>query len=61
MLGQFLEFSIAAQPLAARSSSIGRSAFSARAGRRPAAHPYLVLFDGAVAIGLHERAQEGRC
>jgi catechol 2,3-dioxygenase-like lactoylglutathione lyase family enzyme len=59
MLGQFLEFSFAAQPLA------GAFEFYRALGFQPISvgdqleHPYIALFDGDVAVGLHDREQSG--
>ena len=59
MLGQFLEFSLSAEPLA-RAFEFYRSL-----GFRPVTvgdqieHPYVALSDGGVAIGLHARPQDG--
>src|SRR5882672_8971595 len=59
MLGQFLEFSFAAQPLA-KAFEVYRSL-----GYRPIdvgdqlRDPYVALSDGTVTVGLHEREQPG--
>jgi hypothetical protein len=59
MVGQFLELSIAAQPLAASFEFYRALGFTSLPVSDSLPHPYLVLFDGTVAIGLHEREQDG--
>jgi len=59
MVGQFLELSIAAQPLAESFEFYRELGFTSLPVSDSLADPYLVLFDGAVAIGLHEREQDG--
>jgi catechol 2,3-dioxygenase-like lactoylglutathione lyase family enzyme len=59
MLGQFLEYSVAAQPLAASFEFFESLGFTSIAVNDSLPDPYLVCFDGAVAIGLHDRAQAG--
>src|SRR5512147_1580332 len=59
MVGQFLELSIAAQPLAASFEFYRALGFASVPVSDSLPHPYLVLFDGTVAIGLHEREQDG--
>lgn len=59
MVGQFLELSIAAQPLAASFEFYRALGFTSLPVSDSLPDPYLVLFDGAVAIGLHEREQHG--
>ena len=59
MLGQFLEYSVAAQPLAASFEFFESLGFSSIPVNDSLPDPYLVCFDGTVAIGLHDRAQAG--
>jgi hypothetical protein len=59
MVGQFLELSIAAQPLAASFEFYSALGFTSLPVSDSLPDPYLVLFDGAVTIGLHEREQDG--
>lgn len=59
MVGQFLELSIAARPLAASFEFYRALGFTSLAVSDSLPDPYVVLFDGAVAIGLHEREQDG--
>jgi catechol 2,3-dioxygenase-like lactoylglutathione lyase family enzyme len=59
MVGQFLELSIAAQPLAASFEFYRALGFTSLPVSDSLPDPYLVLFDGNVAIGLHEREQDG--
>ena len=59
MLGQFLEYSVAAQPLAASFEFFESLGFSSIPVNDTLPHPYLVCFDGAIAVGLHDRAQAG--
>jgi len=59
MVGQFLELSIAAQPLAASFEFYRALGFTSLAVSDSLPDPYLVLFDGTIAIGLHEREQDG--
>lgn len=59
MLGQFLEYSAAARPLADSFEFYGVLGFASLPVGDVLTHPYLVLFDGAVAVGLHDREQEG--
>ena len=59
MVGQFLELSIAAQPLAASFEFYRALGFTSLPVSDSLPDPYLVLFDGAVTIGLHEREQDG--
>jgi hypothetical protein len=58
MVGQFLELSIAAQPLAASFEFYRALGFTSLPVSDSLPDPYLVLFDGTVAIGLHEREQD---
>jgi hypothetical protein len=57
MLGQFLELSIAAQPLAASFEFYQALGFTSLPVGDSLPDPYLVLFDGRVSIGLHDREQ----
>jgi len=59
MLGQFLEYSVAARPLAASFEFFESLGFSSIPVSDNLPDPYLVCFDGAVAIGLHDRMQAG--
>jgi len=59
MLGQFLEYSVAARPLAASFEFFESLGFSSITVGDTLPHPYLVCFDGAVAVGLHDRDQAG--
>lgn len=59
MLGQFLEYSAAARPLADSFEFFRALGFASLPVGDTLAHPYIVLFDGAVAVGLHDREQEG--
>jgi catechol 2,3-dioxygenase-like lactoylglutathione lyase family enzyme len=59
MLGQFLEFSAAAHPLADSFEFFRGLGFTDLPVGDLLAHPYVVLFDGAIAIGLHDREQAG--
>ncbi len=59
MVGQFLELSIAAQPLAASFEFYRALGFTSLPVSDSLPDPYIVLFDGAVTIGLHEREQDG--
>jgi hypothetical protein len=57
MLGQFLEYSIAAQPLAASFEFFRSLGFASVPVGDTLPDPYVVLFDGAVTVGLHDRTQ----
>ena len=59
MLGRFLEFSVGSQPLAASFEFFESLGFQSIPVNDSLAHPYLVCFDGAIAVGLHERPQGG--
>jgi hypothetical protein len=59
MLGQFLEYSVAARPLAASFEFFESLGFASIPVNDTLPDPYVVCFDGAVAIGLHDRAQAG--
>jgi predicted lactoylglutathione lyase len=55
VLGQFLEFSISAQPLAPSAAFFESLGFREAATADTLAHPYAAFFDGCVTFGLHER------
>jgi hypothetical protein len=57
MIGRFLEFSVAARPLADSFEFYRSLGFSSMPVGDTLAHPYLVFFDGVIAIGLHDRDQ----
>lgn len=57
MLGQFLEYSIAAQPLAASFEFFRSLGFTSVPVGDTLPDPYVVLFDGAITVGLHDRWQ----
>jgi hypothetical protein len=57
MLGQFLEYSIAAQPLAASFEFYRSLGFTSVPVGDTLPDPYVVFFDGAVTVGLHDRPQ----
>jgi len=59
MLCQFLEYSVAARPLAASFEFFETLGFASIPVSDTLPDPYLVYFDGTVAVGLHDRAQEG--
>jgi len=59
MLGKFLEFSVAAQPLAESFEFFESLGFQPVPVNDSLPDPYLVCFDGRVAVGLHDRAQAG--
>ena len=59
MLGQFLEYSVAAQPLAASFEFFRSLGFSSVPVGDTLPDPYVVFFDGAIAVGLHDRPQAG--
>ena len=59
MLGEFLELSLAAEPLADAFEFYRSLSFQPVTVGDQLAHPYLALSDGGVAIGLHARAQTG--
>lgn len=59
MLGQFLEYSVAARPLAASFELLEALGFKSVPVGDTLPDPYLVYFDGTVAIGLHDREQLG--
>jgi catechol 2,3-dioxygenase-like lactoylglutathione lyase family enzyme len=59
MLGQFLEFSLSAEPLARAFEFYRSLGFQALTVGDQLAHAYVALSDGGVAIGLHARPQDG--
>ena len=59
MLGQFLEYSVAARPLAASFEFFESLGFKSIPVSDTLPDPYVVCFDGAIAVGLHDRAQLG--
>jgi catechol 2,3-dioxygenase-like lactoylglutathione lyase family enzyme len=59
MLGQFLEYSVAARPLAASFDFYRSLGFASIPVSDTLPDPYLVFYDGAVAVGLHDREQAG--
>ena len=59
MLGQFLEYSVAARPLAASFEFFESLGFASIPVSDTLPDPYLVCFDGAIAVGLHDRPQPG--
>jgi hypothetical protein len=59
MLGQFLEYSVAAQPLAASFEFFRSLGFSSVPVGDTLPDPYVVFFDGAITVGLHDRPQAG--
>jgi catechol 2,3-dioxygenase-like lactoylglutathione lyase family enzyme len=59
MLGQFLEYSFSAQPLADAFEFYRALGFRTLPVGDQLAHPYIALFDRNVAVGLHDREQSG--
>ena len=59
MLGQFLEFSLSAEPLARAFEFYRSLGFQAVTVGDQLEHAYVALSDGGVAIGLHARPQAG--
>ena len=59
MLGQFLEFSLSAEPLAGAFEFYRSLGFQAVTVGDQLEHAYVALSDGGVAIGLHARPQDG--
>jgi hypothetical protein len=57
MLGQFLEYSVAAQPLAASFEFFRALGFTSIPVGDTLPEPYVALFDGAITVGLHDRQQ----
>ena len=56
MLGQFLEYSLAVHPSYEFYLALG---FVSNPVSDTLSHPYVVLFDGTLAVGLHDREQSG--
>jgi catechol 2,3-dioxygenase-like lactoylglutathione lyase family enzyme len=59
MLGHFLKYSVAARPLAGSFEFYRSLGFTSIPVSDNLPDPYVVLFDGAVAVGLHDREQSG--
>lgn len=59
MLGQFLEFSLSAEPLARAFEFYRSLGFQPVTVGDQLEHAYVALSDGGVAIGLHSRPQDG--
>jgi len=59
MLGQFLEYSVAARPLAASFEFYRSLGFASIPVSDTLPDPYLAFFDGRIAVGLHDREQAG--
>lgn len=59
VLGQFLEFSVSTRPIAPSAAFLDSLGFRAAETTETLAHPYVALFAGSVAIGLHEREAAG--
>jgi hypothetical protein len=59
MIGQFLEYSLAARPLAASYEFYSALGFVSAPVGDVLPHAYVALFDGTLAIGLHDREQMG--
>jgi hypothetical protein len=59
MLGQFLEYSVAARPLATSFDFFESLGFSSIPVSDTLPDPYLVCVDGTIAVGLHDREQQG--
>jgi hypothetical protein len=59
MLGQFLEYSLPANPLAASFEFYLALGFVSIPVSDTLPHAYVVLFDGALTVGLHDREQSG--
>jgi hypothetical protein len=57
MLGQFLEYSVAARPLAPSFEFYRALGFASIPVGDTLPDPYLVCYDGLVAVGLHDRQQ----
>ena len=58
MLGQFLEYSVAARPLAASFEFFRSLGFASIPVGDTLPDPYVAFFDGAITVGLHDRQQE---
>jgi hypothetical protein len=59
MLGQFLEYSAAARPLAPSFEFYRSLGFASIPVGDTLPDPYLVFYDGRIAVGLHDREQAG--
>jgi hypothetical protein len=59
MVGEFLEFSVSARPLAASFEFYAALGFTSQPVSDTLPDPYVVVGDGRVALGLHEREQDG--
>ena len=59
MLGRFLEYSVAARPLAASFEFYRALGFRSLPVGDTLPEPYLVCYDGTIAVGLHDREQTG--
>jgi catechol 2,3-dioxygenase-like lactoylglutathione lyase family enzyme len=59
MLGQFLEYSVAARPLKSSFEFFEALGFASIPVSDTLPDPYLVCFDGRIAVGLHDRPQAG--
>jgi len=59
MLGQFLEYSVAARPLKTSFEFFESLGFASIPVSDTLPDPYLVCFDGRIAVGLHDRPQAG--
>jgi hypothetical protein len=57
MLGQFLEYSVAARPLAASFEFFRSLGFASIPVGDTLPDPYVAFFDGAITVGLHDRQQ----
>lgn len=57
MLGQFLEYSVAARPLAASFEFFRSLGFANIPVGDTLPDPYVAFFDGAITVGLHDRQQ----
>jgi catechol 2,3-dioxygenase-like lactoylglutathione lyase family enzyme len=57
VLGQFLEYSVAARPLATSFDFYRALGFACIPVSDTLPDPYLVFYDGTIAIGLHDREQ----
>jgi catechol 2,3-dioxygenase-like lactoylglutathione lyase family enzyme len=59
MLGHFLEYSVAARPLKSSFEFFQSLGFASIPVSDTLPDPYLVCFDGSIAVGLHDRPQAG--
>src|SRR5829696_3548979 len=57
MLGHFLEYSVAARPLAASFEFFRSLGFASIPVGDTLPDPYVAFFDGAITVGLHDRQQ----